>query len=321
MKNLGIFLILLCTLWLIGFLFTNKQEADYKFMSVQHTNVCRAVAAIIIILQHVSGGFEIRYLTPLGGIGVAIFLILSGYGLNESYKKKKSGGGYWRSKIIRVLIPYVTVSIIVITIQFLTRTKIGIPYYWYLDFMFFQYMVFYLIIAIPKLYIKRYLVLCVVSAVTFIGCSCTANGLRAEQAISFLVGVWVSDNYAKAKKWLMNPMILLALMIGGTLLLATKQIPAIRMHEGEILWQGIQLVMKISFAMVVIGGVYLARRLFNNGFITLVGGISYELYLVHFRLLGLPPKGVWGMCVFLGASLVGAWGVNEISSYIKEKIC
>lgn len=93
MKNLGIFLVLLCALWLVDFLFENKQTADFKFMSVQHTNICRAVAAIIIILQHVAGGFGIRYLTPLGGIGVAIFLILSGYDLNESYKKKKSGGG------------------------------------------------------------------------------------------------------------------------------------------------------------------------------------------------------------------------------------
>ena len=93
MKNLGIFLALLCALWLVGFFFENKRTADFKFMSVQHTNICRAVAAIIIILQHVAGGFGIRYLTPLGGIGVAIFLILSGYGLNESYKKKKSGVG------------------------------------------------------------------------------------------------------------------------------------------------------------------------------------------------------------------------------------
>ena len=163
--------------------------------------------------------------------------------------------------------------------------------------------------------------LCVVSAVTFIGCSYTANGLRAEQAISFLVGVWVSDNYAKARKWLMKPMILLTLMIGGTLLLATKQIPAIRMNEGEILWQGIQLVMKISFAMAFIAGVYWVRRLFDNGFTTLVGGISYELYLVHFRLLGLLQKGTLGMCIFLVVSIVGAWSVNKISNYIKKRIC
>ena len=236
-------------------------------------------------------------------------------------RKRSLGGGYCRSKIIRVLIPYAIVSIVVITMQFLTRTKIEIPYYWYLDFMFFQYLVFYLIIAIPKLYTKRYLVLCVVSVVTFVWCSCTGNGLRAEQAISFLVGVWISDNYEKAKKWLLNPMILMTLLISGTLLLATKQIPAVRMQEGKILWQGIQVVMKVSFAMAFIGEAYRFRKLLNNGFITFVGGISYELYLVHFRILSLPQKGVFGMCIFLGLSLVGAWGVNKISSYIKEKIC
>lgn len=93
MKNLGIFLVLLCALWLVGFPFANKKETDFKFLSVQHTNICRAVAAISIILQHVASGFGIRYFTPLGGIGVVIFLALSGFGLNESYKKKKSGGG------------------------------------------------------------------------------------------------------------------------------------------------------------------------------------------------------------------------------------
>lgn len=204
--------------------------------------------------------------------------------------------------------------------QFLTRTKIEIPYYWYLDFIFFQYLVFYLIITIPKLYTKRYLVLCVISIVTFIACSYTANGLRAEQAISFLVGVWLSDNYAKARKWLTNPMILLTLMIGGTLLLATKQIPSIRIHEGEILWQGIQLVMKTSFAMVFIGGVYRGKRLFNNGFIALVGGISYELYLVHFRLLAFPQKGIYGKCTFIGLSIIGAWIVNKLTITLKSKL-
>lgn len=171
-----------------------------------------------------------------------------------------------------------------VAVQFLTNAEIEIPYYWYLDFMFFQYMVFYLIITIPKLYTKRYLALCIVSVVTFVWCSCTGNGLRAEQAISFLVGVWISDNYEKVKKWLMNPLILMTLLVSGVLLLATKQIPAIRMQEGEILWQCIQLVMKVSFAMAFIGGTYRFRRFLNNGFITLVGGISYELYLAHFKI-------------------------------------
>mgnify|MGYP004627064423 CR=1 FL=1 len=99
MKDLFLFLALLSIIWLVGMLLKSKLLVKCEFMSISHTNICRAVAAIIIILQHVSGGFGIRYFTPLGGIGVAIFLILSGYGLNESYKKKKSGGGTGRKKL------------------------------------------------------------------------------------------------------------------------------------------------------------------------------------------------------------------------------
>lgn len=131
MKNLGIFLVLLCALWLVGFLFANKKMADFKFMSVQHTNICRAVAAIIIILQ---------------------------------------------------------------------------------------------------------------------------------------------------------------------------------------------LVMKVSFAMAFIGEIYRFRKLLNNGFITLVGGISYELYLVHFRLLDFPQKGIYGMCTFIGLSIIGAWIVNKQTITLKSKL-
>lgn len=321
MKNLVIFLILLCALWMVGVLFEDKQENDYKFMSVQHTNICRAIAAIIIIIiQHVSGGFEIRYLTPLGGIGVAMFLILSGYGLNESYKKKKSGG-YWKKKVVRVLIPYLIVSMVVIGLQILCSFKIEIPYYWYLDFILFWYLVFYLIISIPGMYAKRYWILSVTSIMVFIACTMAGSGLRAEQALSFLIGIWISDNYESAREVLTNKGILFTLVITGGVLLMTKQIPIIRIQGDTVLWQGIQLGMKVSFAMALIGFIYCFRRIFNSGFIALVSKISYELYLVHFRLLRLPQKGVMGMCSFLGLSIIGAWVVNKISSYIKKRIC
>lgn len=262
---------------MVGVLFEDKQENDYKFMSVQHTNICRAIAAIIIIIQHVSGGFEIRYLTPLGGIGVAMFLILSGYGLNESYKKKKSGG-YWKKKVVRVLIPYLIVSMVVIGLQILCSFKIEIPYYWYLDFILFWYLVFYLIISIPGMYAKRYWILSVTSIMVFIACTMAGSGLRAEQALSFLIGIWISDNYESAREVLTNKGILFTLVITGGVLLMTKQIPIIRIQGDTVLWQGIQLGMKVSFAMALIGFIYCFRRIFNSGFIALVSKISYELY-------------------------------------------
>lgn len=93
MKNLALFLLIWLCLYLIGFIGRKHEDNEFEFMSRTHTNICRAIAAIIIVFQHVAGGFGVRYFTPLGGIGVAMFLILSGYGLSESYKKKGIGGG------------------------------------------------------------------------------------------------------------------------------------------------------------------------------------------------------------------------------------
>ena len=46
------------------------------------------------MLSHFTGNMS-RIFTPLGGIGVAMFLILSGYGLNESFKKNGLDG-FWK---------------------------------------------------------------------------------------------------------------------------------------------------------------------------------------------------------------------------------
>ena len=51
----------------------------------------RGIAILCILINHCLGCFT-RYVNPLGGIGVTLFLILSGYGLNMSFLR--TGGGY-----------------------------------------------------------------------------------------------------------------------------------------------------------------------------------------------------------------------------------
>jgi peptidoglycan/LPS O-acetylase OafA/YrhL len=59
-----------------------------------HSTIYKGIAILLIITCHFMGrfGHGIRVFTPLGGIGVAIFLILSGYGMNESWNKIIIGG-------------------------------------------------------------------------------------------------------------------------------------------------------------------------------------------------------------------------------------
>ena len=159
MKNFIEFIFIWFVLYIIGLIIFRRKSNDFDFMSKSHTNICRAVAALIIIFQHVAGGFGLRYFTPLGGIGVAMFLILSGYGLNESFKHKGIGGGYWKTKIVRVLIPYILVCFMVVLCDTLAGVDVYIHHYWYLDIMLLWYLVFYALIKVPNLYVTRNLVL------------------------------------------------------------------------------------------------------------------------------------------------------------------
>ncbi|MFI3327051.1 MAG: hypothetical protein R3Y35_12910 [Clostridia bacterium] len=108
MINTTIFLIFLVLCILSFEFFSKTNNKNSEFMSFAHADIYRGIATLIIILQHVSGLYGTRLFTPLGGIGVAIFLISSGYGLNESYKKLgdinllKYTQKYWKSKLFRV---------------------------------------------------------------------------------------------------------------------------------------------------------------------------------------------------------------------------
>lgn len=63
-------------------------------LSRSYTNILRGIAMVLIMSGHVAGVYsESIWWSPLPTIGVTLFLLLSGYGNNESYINKKEWGG------------------------------------------------------------------------------------------------------------------------------------------------------------------------------------------------------------------------------------
>ena len=87
-----LFTVIILVLWWISGSLSEKDE--YMFMDRQCTDIMKGFAILCIVMCHMMGTFGggIVYFTPLGGIGVSIFLILSAYGLNESWSR----GGVFR---------------------------------------------------------------------------------------------------------------------------------------------------------------------------------------------------------------------------------
>lgn len=227
--------IIILTFILLSIIFPksrNDKEND-KYLSFDTSTILRGIAILLVIFQHIGGSFGTNLLTPLGGTGVAIFLVLSGFGLNESFKKKELDY-YWRNRIIRVFIPYfILVSIIsCFSENFNIRTYLldifGIKTsYWYIAFLLKQYILYYIA---TRFFHKYRLPIMFVVSIIFIF---ILPNIEAEQSLSFLLGVLISENYNRvcSSKLFTMSILIFSFFCMGSIFLAIKQLPIIREYE------------------------------------------------------------------------------------------
>lgn len=89
----------------------NKVCFKYEFMDKQFTKVMKGITITMVFFSHVGNANNVRLFAPLGGV---IFLILSGYGLNESAKKGFQAKRFWIKRITTVIVPYFLTRVIMV---------------------------------------------------------------------------------------------------------------------------------------------------------------------------------------------------------------
>lgn len=137
----------------------NNEITVLRSIPKDETVQLKGIAICCVILGHIN-------LLPGGGaIGVEAFLVLSGYGIYQSYESKNLNN-YWRSKLEKVWLPYFIWEILVLIFYRATSIKsfedislieiiaslIGISPYnvidktmWYIPFIFIGYFAFWII--------------------------------------------------------------------------------------------------------------------------------------------------------------------------------
>ena len=68
------------------------------------TDALRGIAIIMVLTGHIGLAMHCKPIGHLGSFGVTLFLFLSGFGLNESFKKNGLKQ-YWPKKLRRVWLP------------------------------------------------------------------------------------------------------------------------------------------------------------------------------------------------------------------------
>lgn len=248
--------------------------------------------------------------SPIAGIGVTLFLIVSGYGLNCSFKNQGLKN-FWKKKVKRVLIPYFFVIVVLRyfrydfqPVDFLLDILGLDTTYWFVEFIVYWYIIFYA----TSRWLKKYRIVAMTVVAVFMFFF-LESGLEKNQVFSFVIGVMASVYYERVysitrRQWIV---IGLSAFFLGALLLGVKQLPMIRAYHGELIYNFIIMCHTLMFTVTVFSLYALFPKLSHSRFLLFIGCISYELYLIHFPFYGLVSGNLLYAYLFIAASILAAW--------------
>lgn len=272
----------------------------------------RALAIVLVILGHILGGkFGVigdRMTSWMGIGGVHIFLLLSGYGLFMSYRKKGlNAKEYWNSKIKKIFLPYAAVTIFYFVYLYfgdrrvdggiLLENLLCVDYerhmdgtMWYMSFLLIWYIIFFVlfrfrystIFKVAGFFLFAYAFHCYWLKDFFSECAwqfrVNAWPFPVGVAIGYIAEVcnqhfpkWANILSCKQIGWGMGFMSL-ALYICG----AANLIPLSDFHYGLLLF-------------VIFYQVFSLRGL-RIGIIRWIGSNSYFIYLIEGKLVGIVSR-------------------------------
>ena len=293
-------------------------------MDRNYTTTLKGISIFMIMLCHMACFWPSgRFLTPLGGIGVAIFLITSGYGLTESYKKTGLVN-FWHKRLLKVYFPYAIVCILLCIFKhhsvynLFTDLILYTCPFWFIQFIIIQYIIFYLVLRFAGRY--RIPIYVVVSFITLF----ISNELRGEQSFSFLIGILMSLYYSPLNNLLKKikfgyAKVGIPLFIIAIFFLALKQLPEVRTAP-EFLFTIVQLFIKLPLGLSIILLLHYIKPILHNPLVYILGIMSYELYLVHFPFWHCANTTLWPSLLVIFMSIPVSYIFNKFNMWVFKKL-
>lgn len=294
------------------------------------TTKMKAMAIIMVVICHVGTTLFGRLFNPFGGIGVSTFLILSGYGLMESFKQHGLDG-FWRKRLSRVLVPYLIFLLVYCAYRMVANGEFPIfnLRYWFVEYIVIWYVLFYFIM---KYCLKcRWLLLSIAAIVIIWVMPC----LQAQQSLCFMAGILISekkDDVASISRKRLIQIAVSCVVISFFASLIVQWLPIYRYHldptsmqpwlafkyieDDYILRKSIQVISHLPAGIFVI----IMMTLLDHVKIPLlepIGRISYEIYLVQDPFYRQLPGGNWRVVAFFFALAIVSYSLHVAT----KKVC
>lgn len=296
-----------------------KSDLEIAFMGRNFTTIIRGFAILTVVWAHLGASLGVGGIQFIAGIGVALFLICSGYGLEMSWQKNGLAG-FWKKRVLSVCLPFWTVEWIalLVTGNFVLETCVKKFFFinapWFMQYIMICYLLFFFV-KWKKKYVKMsgsqeilflftlFVLWFMVDSLFFAAKSMPF--LRARQMLSFPTGVLVGKYLLPICTWLDNykEKIFPFLVIGGGAFMAVTQLSIIQ-SSPYIISNLLSLLTVFPLALAVLTFGTMATGIFRNQFLRSAGLISYEIYLTHYYALTLAWHSVAGILLFMIATTV-----------------
>ncbi len=329
MKAFSTLSVILILLYLGGYI--NRSGNYIEWMSRDYTNALKGFAILTVLWAHAGAWSGVEGIQFIAGIGVVLFLLCSGYGLQISFEKNGLKG-FWKKRLLRVALPFWLVETIGlrVTEQWDFKTcasnalmlKPVLGFEWFIQFIVICYILFYFVQLVAmkrtseetealdeKLFYGLFLLWFVIDSLFLV--NPVMPFLRARQMLSFPLGVSIARHRKQAETIFSKPRVFLIGFFAGILFMAVTQLEAVK--ELPYLIQNLlSLFTVLPLAVALISLTNWWRMLADNNVLKALGLVSYEVYLVHIFTLGLLRGTLWSNIIFVGATLIGACGLHMI---------
>lgn len=313
------FTISILIFYLMGFIKRSGQNSTW--LDCRYTTALKGFAVLTVIWAHGSNRIGIGGIQFIAGIGVALFLILSGYGMERSFASRGLKG-FWLKRFMRICLPIYIIELIweIISknfslIYFLRRGIFMRAGGWYIKFILICYVAYYLVklLSLKIDVIKKYdyVILFIVFIIFFVvECIWPDNKeipfLRARQMLSFPVGVYIGKNKDQISKITRSKILMICsiILIGGLLMMAVTQISVVQ--QSVLLLNVLSLFTVFPLALAIIGITKEWMFIINNNCFFYLGIVSYELYLTQIYTQDFINNSYVSIMLYLALTIIGA---------------
>ena len=311
-------------------LFTFRRSKHTDLFPVSVTQELKGLGILTVVFAHfaymlVTNADFLFPLSIIAGVGVDLFLFMSGYGLTVGMLKKPLPiFEFYKRRVIKIFIPFWVALILIFAANAIfLDIHYSVPYmiqsllgwfptaegfadvnspFWYITWMMMFYVLFPLVFSTKRPWLSA-IILAVIA--TLIGVynplNMGDNWLHRLHTVAFSLGIvfaWVLfETKDKENKFVAHlkefrnkakimPYVIIALMLGVVVYMSlhttANHWPTLTAILGKGYFVDQLTSIILMFAFIVI----FSLKKFDNKFLSIYGLYSFEVYLIHWPLIG-----------------------------------